>query len=65
MKRTDHFLHNLQVKLWQKTEEFTESLSVKERKFTRDLIKGIIQSKSCILRQIAQSHKETISLEDT
>jgi len=65
MKTTNHFLHNLQVKLWQKSEEVTESLSVKERKFTRDLIKGIIQSKSCILRQIAQSHKETISLEDT
>jgi len=65
MKTTNHFLHNLQVKLWQKTEEVTKSLSVKERKFTRDLIKGIIQSKSCILRQIAQSHKETISIEDT
>ncbi len=65
MKTTNHFLHNLQVKLWQKTEEVSESLSVKEKKFTRDFIKGIIQSKSCILRQIAQSHKETISLEDT
>ena|SRR5690554_1460534 len=65
METSNNFLHNLQVKLWQKTDEVTESLSAKEKKFTRDLIKGIIQSKSCILRQIAQSHKETISLEDT
>jgi hypothetical protein len=65
MKTTNNFLHNLQVKLWQKTEEVTQSLSVKEKKFTRDMIEGIIQSKSCILRQIAQSHKEDISLEDT
>ena len=65
MKTTNNFLHNLQVKLWQSTEEVAQSLSVKEKKFTRDLIRGIIQSKSCILRRIAQSQQEDISLEDT
>ena len=65
MKSTNNFLHNLQVKLWQKTEKVTKDLSVKEKKFTRDMIQGIIKSRSCILRQIAQSQKEDISLEDT
>ena len=65
MKTTNNFLHNLQVKLWQKTEKVAKDLSIKEKKFTRDMIQGIIKSRSCILRQIAQSQKEDISLEDT
>ncbi len=31
MKTLNSFQHNLQVKLWQKSEEVTESLSVKEK----------------------------------
>src|SRR5690554_2216958 len=64
MKTTNNFLLNLQVKLWQKTEKVAKDLSIKEKKFTRDMIQGIIKSRSCILRQIAQSQKEDISLED-
>src|SRR5690554_7440891 len=36
MKTTNNFLHNLQVKLWQKTEKVAKDLSIKEKKFTRD-----------------------------
>ena len=32
METSNNFLHNLQVKLWQKTDEVTESLSAKEKK---------------------------------
>ena len=57
--------HNLQVKFCQYTKQLTEKLSVKEKKFVRELTKGILQSRSCIIRKIAQSHDEKIGLEDT
>jgi hypothetical protein len=52
----------VQIKFSQYLSPYCEILSVPEQKFLKDMTRGILASRSCILRQIAQKLKEKISL---
>ncbi len=52
----------VQVKFSQFFEKLSFNLSLPEKKFIKDISRGIISSKSCTLRKISQSLKEEIDL---
>jgi hypothetical protein len=52
----------VQIKFSQYLSPYCEILAVPEQKFLKDMVRGILTSRSCILRQIAQKLKEKISL---
>jgi hypothetical protein len=52
----------VQIKFSQYLSSYCDILSVPEQKFLKDMVRGILTSRSCILRQIAQNLKEKISL---
>ena len=55
----------LQGKLYNFTNFLCQHLSRPQKKFVRQMIQGIIKSRSCILRQISISLEENISVKKT
>ncbi len=55
--------HNLQAKFSKFINKVTHSCTIKEKKFVKELVSGILKSGSCIIRRIAMSHEVNISLE--
>lgn len=61
----DTIISGIKEKYRRFLEKTCKGLYVKEKKFVKDFVKGIVISKSCILRRISQSLNESISLDDT
>jgi len=55
----------LQVKYQKYIKKITQGFSVPEQKFINHTVFGILSSRSCIVRKVSQSLKETISLKKT
>lgn len=65
MNKTDEVLvsQKVQIKFSQHFSHFSTVTSKTEHRFLKDTLRGILSSRSCILRQIAQSLEEKIALE--
>lgn len=59
------FMGNLQDKLYNLSNYLCHDLTGPQKKYVRQMIQGIIKSKSCILRQIAGSLDEDITVKKT
>ncbi len=57
------FKRNLQEKFSKELDRLSADFQVKEKKFIKEMVSGILKSQSSIVRKIAQSHGELISLE--
>jgi len=55
----------LQVKYQKYIKKFTQDFSLPEQKFINHTVFGLLSSRSCILRKVSQSLKESISLKKT
>jgi hypothetical protein len=63
MKQLKIFKQNVQEKFSRDLNILSSDFQVKEKKFIKEMVSGILQSRSSIVRKIAQSREETISLE--
>ncbi len=63
MKQLKIFKQNVQEKFSKDLNILSSDFQVKEKKFIKEMVSGILQSRSSIVRKIAQSLEETISLE--
>ena len=58
-------IKTLQVKYQKYIKKLTQDFSLPEQKFINHTVFGLLSSKSCILRKVSQSLKESISLKKT
>ena len=63
MKQCKIFKQNVQEKFSKDLNNLSTDLQVKEKKFIKEMVSGILKSRSSIVRKIAQSREESISLE--
>ena len=63
MKQMKIFKQNVQEKFSKDLNNLSADLQLKEKKFIKEMVSGILKSRSSIIRKIAQSHEESISLE--
>jgi len=63
MKQMKIFKQNVQEKFSKDLNNLSADLQLKEKKFIKEMVSGILKSRSSIVRKIAQSREETISLE--